>query len=166
MLLIALLALASPDGNKSAMDDWTRATIVSIGSSSQDNAGSNYLIIQTADLDGDGVADQSYLKIACDGGKLTGAWTQPKTAREAGSGMATGKRMHKPFWISHEWAAPPATSSALKAGYDLKMGKGLRVAHGDDDWTPVELRSSDGLCAATSAAAMAIVKSKSNITNN
>ncbi len=165
MLLIALLALASPDGKKSAMDDWTAATIVAIGSSSQDNAGSNYLVVQTADLDGDGVADQSYLKISCDGGTLTSAALQD-VGREAGSGMASGKRMHKPYWISHEWAAPTATASALKAGYDLRLMKRARTVGGDAGWTPVELRSSDGLCAATSAAAMAIVKSKSNITNN
>ena len=165
MLLIALLALASPDGRKSAMDDWTAATIVAIGSSSQDNAGSNYLVVQTADLDGDGVADQSYLKISCDGGKLTSAALQD-VGREAGSGMASGKRMHKPYWISYAWGPPPASSSKLKASYDLKLMKRARMAGGGDDWTPVELRNSDVLCAATRAAARAIVQSKSNITNN
>ena len=165
MLLIALLALASPVGKTSAMDDWTAATIVAIGSSGSENAGSNYLVVQTGDLDGDGVADQSYLRIACDGDKLTSAAIQD-VGREAGSGMASGRRMHKPYWVSHEWAAPSAESSMLKASYDLKLMKRARMAGGGDNWTPVELRSSDGLCAATSAAARTIIKSKSNITNN
>ena len=165
MLLIALLALASPDAKTSAMDDWTAATIVSIGSQSSENAGSQYLIVQTGDLDGDGAADQSYLKLACDGGKLTGAWIQAKSGREASTGMATGKRMHKPLTLVKVWGAVPASSSQLKATYDLKMAKGARMS-ASDDWSPVELRNSDGLCAATSAASKAIIKSKSNITNN
>jgi hypothetical protein len=35
-----------------------------------------------------------------------------------------------------------------------------------DGWTRVTLSNTDGLCAASQAAAAAVVKSKSNITNN
>jgi hypothetical protein len=35
-----------------------------------------------------------------------------------------------------------------------------------DGWTAITLNNSDGLCGAAQSAAAAIVKSKSNITNN
>ena len=165
MLLIALLALTAADGNKSAMDDWTPATIVSIGSSSSDNAGSNYLVIQAGDLDGDGVSDDAYLKLACADGKLTNSWYQVKGPRDAGSGMPTGKRQHKPLLIVTEWTAAPPALAAVKPTYDIKTMKGTR-ASAHDDWLPILLRNTDGLCDRASAAARTIIKSKSNITNN
>lgn len=165
MLLIALLALTAADGNKSAIDDWSPATIVSIGSSSSENAGSNYLIIQAGDLDGDGLPDDAYLKLACDDGKLTNSWYQVKGARDSGSGMPTGKRQHKPVTFVKEWGPASPQLSAMKPTYDLKTLKGAR-ASAHDDWSSIVLRNTDGLCAATGAAARAIVKSKSNITNN
>lgn len=166
MLIIAFLALASPDISKtSAMDDWSPATIVSIGSSSSDNAGSNYLVVQAGDLDGDGVSDDAYLKLACADGKLTNSWYQVKGPRDAGSGMPTGKRMHKPFTIVKEWGAAPPALAVVKPTYDIKTLKGAR-ASAVDDWLPIVLRNTDGLCEKASAAARTIVKSKSNITNN
>ena len=167
MLLIALFALAAPapEAKTMATDDWEMATIVSIGSSSSDNAGSNYLVVQAGDLDGDGVSDDAYLKLACADGKLTNSWYQVKGPRDAGSGMPTGKRMHKPFTIVKEWGAAPPALAAVKPTYDIKTMKGTR-ASAVDDWLPISLRNTDGLCATAGAAARAIVKSKSNITNN
>ena len=161
MLLIALLALTAADGNKSAIDDWSPATIVSIGSSGNDDAVSNYLVVQAGDLDGDGVSDDAYLKLACADGKLTNSWYQVKGPRDAGSGMATGKRQHKPLLVVKEWEAAPPALAAVKPTYDIKTIKSAR-ASAHDDWLPILLRNTDGLC----AAARTIIKSKSNITNN
>ena len=52
----------------------------------------------------------------------------------------------------------------MKPQYDVKKMEGSRVA--GDGWRPVSLSGTDGLCPAAEAAAAAIVKSKSNITNN
>ena len=165
MLLIALLALASPATAKtSAMDDWSPAKIVSIGSSSSDN-GSNYLVVQAGDLDGDGVSDDAYLKLACADGKLTQAWYQVKGPRDSASGMAAGKRQHKPFTLVKEWEVASPELMAMKPTYDVKAMKGARLS-AVDGWSPIVLRNTDGLCTAAEAASRAIIKSKSNITNN
>ena len=165
MLLIALLALTAADGNKSAMDDWFPVTIVSIGSSGSENAGSNYLVIQAGDLDGDGSPDDAYLKLACSDGKLTQAWYQVRGAREAGSGMASGKRQHKSVTFVKEWGPATPQLSAIKPTYDVKAMKGAR-ASAHDDWLPILLRNTDGLCTAAGEAAKLVTKTSSNIQNN
>ena len=166
MLLIALFALAAPapEAKTMATDDWEMATIVSVGSPSPTSP-ATYIVVQAGDLDGDGVSDDAYLKLACADGKLTNSWYQVKGPRDAGSGMPTGKRMHKPFTIVKEWGAAPPALAAVKPRYDVKAMKGTR-ASAVDDWLPISLRNTDGLCERASAAARAIVKSKSNITNN
>ena len=165
MLLFALLALASlTDAKTSAMDDWSPATIVSIGSSSSDN-GSNYLVVQAGDLDGDGVSDDAYLKLACTDGKLTQSWYQVKGPRDSASGVATGKRQHKPFTLVKEWGAASPELMAMKPTYDVKAMKGARLS-AVDDWSPIVLRNTDGLCDAARTAAKTVTKTSSNIQNN
>ena len=166
MLLIALFALAAPapEAKTMATDDWEMATIVSVGSPSPTSP-ATYLVVQAGDLDGDGVSDDAYLKLACADGKLTNSWYQVKGPRDAGSGMPTGKRMHKPFTIVKEWGAAPPALAAVKPTYDIKTMKGTR-ASAHDDWLPILLRNTDGLCDRASSAARTIIKSKSNITNN
>jgi type VI secretion system secreted protein Hcp len=86
------------------------------------------------------------------------------TPRDSGSGMPTGKRQHKPVTFVKEWGAASPDLMKIKPQYDVKTIKSARVAA--DGWTEVALSNADGLCPATQAAAAAIVKSKSNITNN
>lgn len=166
MLLITLFALASlaPDGKTMAVDDWHHSTIVSVGAASPASP-DTYLVVQAGDLDGDGKPDDAYLKLACADGKLTQAWYQVKGARDAGSGMASGKRQHKPVTFVKEWGAATPQLSAMKATYDVKMQKSVRMSAGND-WTSISLAKTEGLCAAASAAAKTITKTSSNIQNN
>ncbi|WP_309602396.1 hypothetical protein [Sphingomonas sp.] len=166
MLLITLFALASPapEAKTMAHDDWLPATIISVGSPSPTSP-ATYIVVQAGDLDGDGVSDDAYLKLACSDGKLTQTWYQVKGPRDAASGLASGKRQHKPVTFVKEWGPATPQLSAVKPTYDVKMLKGARTA-GMDDWLPMTLRNTDGLCESAGAAAKTIVKSKSNITNN
>ena len=165
MLLFALLALASPtDGKISGMDDWSPATIVSVGSPSPTSA-ATYVVVQAGDLDGDGVSDDAYLKLACSDGKLTQAWYQVKGPRDAASGMASGKRQHKPVTFVKEWGPASPMLMAMKPTYDVKKVEGTRRL-ANVDWAPISLANTDGLCTAAGQAATQVVRSKSNITNN
>ncbi|WP_309610477.1 hypothetical protein [Sphingomonas sp.] len=101
-----------------------------------------YVRVATGDVDGDGV-----LKLACSGGAISGSWLY--APRDSSSGMASGKRMHKPFAIVKEWGPAPPMLSAMKGGYDLKMNKTARVAGtmAIDDWQAVSVSGLDGACA-------------------
>ena len=166
MLLITLFALAAPaaDGKTMATDDWEMATIVSVGSPSSTSP-STYIVVQAGDLDGDGVSDDAYLKLACSGGKLTQAWYQVKGPRDAASGQASGKRQHRPITIVKEWGAATPQLTAIRPTYNIKTLKSARTATGEDDWLPISLAGTDGLCETAGAAAKA-VKTRSNIQNN
>jgi len=86
-------------------------------------------------------------------------------SRESGIGSPTERRQHAPVKIVKEWGPASPQLMAMKPTYDVKKMKGNeRLA--SDGWSPVSLNNADGLCGATAAAAAAIVKSKSNITNN
>lgn len=166
MLLVTLFAFATlaPDGKTMAMDDWHQTTIVSVGGSSPTSP-ATYVVIQAGDLDGDGRPDDAYLKLACADGQLTKAWYQVKGPRDAGSGMASGKRTHGPVTFVKEWGPTTPQLSAVKPTYDIKTLKGARTA-GMDDWSPISLANTDGLCAAAGEAALKVTKTRSNIQNN
>ena len=166
MLLITLFALATlaPDAKTMAVDDWLQATIVSVGSPSPTDP-ATYIVVQLGDLDGDGVPDDAYLKLACTDGKLTQAWYQVRGPRDAGSGMASGKRQHGSVTFVKEWGPSTPQLSAVKPTYDIKTLKGARTA-GMDDWSPISLANTDGLCTAAGEAARKVTKSRSNIRNN
>lgn len=158
MILLALLAAAAPSvGKTSAMDDWHQLAITEVGGETD---GPLYVRVQADDLDGDGKADDAVLKLACTGNRLAGA-SYVVTPREAGSGMATGKRQYAPVKFVKEWRAASPQLSQVKPTYDVKTIKTARQAA--DGWTEIGLSNADNLC---SAAAAAIIKSKSNITNN
>ena len=74
ILLVSMAAaiLAQAEGKTMAHDDWQRAEIVAVGSPVVGDP-ALYLTVQTGDLDGDGIPDDAYLKLACDGATLTGA---------------------------------------------------------------------------------------------
>ena len=166
MLLITLFALAAPapGGKTMAMDDWHQVTIVSVGSASPTSP-ATYVVVQAGDLDGDGAPDDAYLKLACADGKLTEAWYQVRGPREAGSGMASGKRQHGSVTFVKEWGPSTPQLSAVKPTYNVKTLKSARTA-GMDDWSSISLANTDGLCAAAGDAARKISKSRSNIQNN
>ena len=100
-----------------------------------------YVRVATGDVDGDGV-----LKLACSGGAISGSWLY--APRDSSSGMATGKRMHKPFTIVKEWGA--ASPSVSRGSWDLKANKGARSSGGItamDDWTAISVTGLDAACA-------------------
>ncbi|MEO5612944.1 MAG: type VI secretion system tube protein Hcp [Sphingomicrobium sp.] len=135
---------------------------------SLDPGGPMYLKAHSSgDLDGDGVADDVVIRMECAAGVMHAAQYQVTGPRDAASGQATGKRMHKPFTIVKEWGAASPQLMAMKATYDIKKveGTGARAkATGEDDWNPISLANSEELCAA--AVAAKVIKTRSNIQNN
>ena len=105
-----------------------------------------YRVRSDADSDGDGLSDEVWLRVRCDNSIATAVFEHSvKSPRDAASGQATGKRMHKPFTITKEWG--PSTPMLGKTaggnavgstvGWDLATGKGARTAgagptHADD----------------------------------
>ena len=156
----AVLLLLGSAASAAAADYFM--TIDSIGS--DPGSGALYLRVQTGDLDGDGAADQAVVKLACTGTTLDSAQYTVTSPRDAASGQASGKRMHKPMTIVKEWGAATPQLAAIKPSYDVKKveGSGARSAAEGPSWTPVVLSNADGLCAEAARA----VKTRSNIQNN
>ncbi|MFL6760148.1 hypothetical protein [Sphingomonas sp.] len=160
LTFLLLAAAAAPDAKTMAMDDWHALAITGVAGEA---SGPLYLKVQAGDLDGDGTADDAVLRLVCAVGKVTNA-SYVISPRDSASGMATGKRQYAPVKIVKEWGAASPELSKIKPQYDVKAMKGNeRMA---DGWTAISLANADGLCGATQAAAAAVVKSKSNITNN
>lgn len=158
LAFLLLAAAAAPDGKTMAMDDWHTLAITGV---TGEVGGPLYLRVQAGDLDGDGTADDAVVELTCTAGKVTDA-SYVITAREAGSGMATGRRQYAPVKITKEWNAASPQLQKIRPQYDVKTLKGNeRMA---DGWTRIALANTDGLCGA--AEASTVVKSKSNITNN
>ena len=105
------------------------------------------------DSDGDGVGDTAYLRVRCDSSVATAVYVhEVRSPRDAASGLATGKRMHKPFTITMELGRTKGSSWTGRASWDLKAATGARMAGGGisamDDWTQVTMRDgSTSLCA-------------------
>ena len=121
----------------------------------------------SGDLDGDGLADDVVIRMECAAGVMHAAQYQVISPRDAASGQASGKRMHKPFTIVKEWGAASPQLMAMKASYDIKKveGTGARAkTMMADDWSPISLANTEELCAAAVAAKVA--KTRSNIQNN
>lgn len=162
LLTFVVTAAAAPDGKTVAVDDWHAVAITQVGGST---SGPLYLQVHAGDLDGDGVADDAVLKLVCAAGKLANA-SYVVMPRDSGSGMATGKRQHKPVTFVKEWGAASPQLSAIKPTYNIKELKGNEKRTSSDGWQMLSLANTDGLCPAAEAAAATVVKSKSNITNN
>jgi len=121
----------------------------------------------SADLDGDGLADDLIIRMDCAAGTLHNADYRVTGPRDAASGQASDKRMHKPFTIVKEWGAATPQLMALKTGYDVKKveGTGARAKPMmEDSWNPISLSNAEELCAA--AATARATKTRSNIQNN
>ena len=163
MILLGILAAAamSPgDGKTMALDDWHPLAIYGVGAVDQ---GPLYLQVHAGDLDGDGRVDDAVLKLLCADGRVQQALLRPRDV--TGIGSPTEKRQHGTVTIVKEWGPASPQLMALKPTYDVKKMKGNERRTGDG-WTDLSLAQTDGLCPAAAAAATAIVKSKSNITNN
>jgi hypothetical protein len=161
MLILALLAAtAAPDAKTMANDDWHTLAITAVGA---DSGGPIYLQAHAGDLDGDGRPDDAVVKLVCAGSSLTNA-SYIVAPRDVASGMATGRRQYAPVKIVKEWGAASPQLRSMTPRYDVKAAKGARAAA--DGWTAIALSGADGLCGEAQSAAAAIVKSKSNITNN
>jgi len=156
-LMLAAAAAAPGDGKTTALDDWHMLSITGV---SGDADGTLYLRVQADDLDGDGKADDAVLKLACAAGALTSV-AYVIAPRDSASGMATGKRNYAPVKITKDWRTASPELQKIRPQYDVKTLKGNERAA--DGWSNLALRNADGLCPAAQAA---IVKSKSNITNN
>ena len=163
MLMLALLvAAAAPASKTTAMDDWHTLAIYGVGGST---SAPLLLQVHAGDLDGDGVPDDAVVKLVCADGRLTQALY--KTApRDASSGMATGRGPRQTISLDGSFGAAPAELSKMKPSYNVKAMKTARLANDGGGWTAISLSQADGLCGAAQAAATAVVKSKSNITNN
>ena len=163
LALIAAAAVAPGDGKTMALDDWHALTILGVGSGLP--AGSPYYLhVKAGDLDGDGRADEAYVRLVCADGALKEAQYTVKSPRDSASGQASGKRMHKPVTITKEWGPSTPMLNKVRPTYNVKSMEGSRVA--SDGWTPMSLASADGLCPAAEAAAKRATKTRSNIQNN
>lgn len=161
--LLAAAALGPTHGKPMAQDDWQSMTILEVGGSAR--GGPHYLRVAAGDLDGDGRADEAFLKLVCADGAVRQSSYAIASPRDAASGMPTGKRQHGSVTIVKEWGPATPQLREIKTTYDVKKVEGSR-ADKAATWTAIALAESGGLCAATEAAAATIVKSKSNITNN
>lgn len=162
LLLLFAAGLAPGDAKVMPTDDWQRVSITKVAAS----ASPLYLWVAAGDLDGDGAADEAVVKLDCDKGALVRSSYQIVSPRDAASGQASGKRMHKPVTITKEWGAASPQLSAMKPTYDVKTMKGARTAASLDGWSPIGLSSTDGLCAAAASSAKTVTKTSSNIQNN
>jgi len=124
-----------------------------------------YLHVTAGDIDGDGIADEAYLRVVCADGVVRQAALSVKAPRDSASGMASGKRTHHPVTFVKEWGPSTPQLRAMQVTYDLKKSTGEKTMS-EDSWHQVTLANADGLCPAAEAAVGTVSKSRSNIQNN
>lgn len=120
MLPIPALALAPETASVASRSAAPAAATLTVTGTFSDGTSRLIDVSSDMDSDGDGAMDQATIQATCDGTHLTHAVISP---RDAASGMATGKRMHKPVVFI---AAP--IGSKLIATYDLKKGTKARTS--------------------------------------
>jgi hypothetical protein len=129
-------------------------------------AGPIYLNVSAGDLDGDGLADEAYVRLVCADGVVKQAAYSIKSPRDSASGQASGKRTHKPVTFVKEWGPSTPQLRAISPTYDVKKVEGTGAkTMAEDSWTQISLSNDDGLCPAAEAAVKA-TKTRSNIQNN
>ena len=82
-----------------------------------------------SNADGGLTAGEGELRVTCSGRRIASAVF---TARDSGSGLATGKRQHTPV---------PIRSAVYRGNWDLKQAKGARTGAGVPASAPVVLDS-------------------------
>ncbi|MEO6225415.1 MAG: hypothetical protein ABIO80_06150 [Sphingomicrobium sp.] len=140
-----------------------RATATFSDGSSADRL---YRVTRDSDSDGDGIPDESWLRIACSGGAVMSAWeyegTAPRvvaTGQSSGKGTAdghsaavaggiaggaiAGKLQHKPFTITKQWDRTAIIGQ--RVSWDLEQGTSAGLATDDktmgaDSWHRRTLR--------------------------
>ena len=128
-------------------------------------AGPIYLLADIGDLDGDGVAEEAVVRLTCAVGALQAVHYNVKSPRDSASGMASGKRTHKPIKIIKEWGPSTPQFRSMKITWNPKTNTELRMAADAEGWVPMTLSGTGGLCPAAEEAVKA-TKSRSNIQNN
>ena len=163
--MIASVLLVAASAATAASADY----YLKIDAVGRDPGGPIYMKAHSSgDLDGDGLADKLVIRMDCAAGVMHTAQYQVTGPRDAASGQASGKRMHKPFKIVKEWGAATPQLMAMKTGYDIKKveGTGARAkTMMEDSWHSISLSNSEELCAAA-VAAKVVTKTSSNIQNN
>lgn len=136
------------------------------GVSGEATSGPTYLkVTSSGDLDGDGIPDEAIVRITCAGGQSVSTHYQVSGPRDAASGLATGKRQHKPMTIVKEWRAATPQLAKIRPGYNIKENKGARMSADAEGWKPIELTGAADLCPAAESA-VRVTKTRSNIQNN
>jgi hypothetical protein len=132
------------------------------------NAGPIYVKTRSsADSDGDGLGDAAVLRLHCEGSRLGAAALRLDvvTAREAGSGLATGRRKKEAAHPVKEWG--PSTPQFRELLPRIRISTVPAPSADADGWTTVALAEPDGVCPAADAAARTVINtSRSNIKNN
>lgn len=118
-----------------------------------------YELLTQADVDGDGAAEEAVVRLNCAKGKHIASAIL--TAREAGSGLATGRRQHSPVVVHKEWSAVPDAVAKVRTTWDLKMATKRSPASESSAGRPIVLEGGDSLCTALQAG-----RTRSNIQNN
>jgi hypothetical protein len=160
----AALARGSLNSSRSNRTAGTAFTIE--GVSLDPPATIHYLRVAGGDLDGDGLAEEGVVRLVCQAGRAVDAAYAPgeplASPRDAASGLATGKRMHKPITVVKEWDAATPSLAAGKVGYDVKKMEGARTGFGtgSEKWLRARLEPAPGVCA--ELAATNLNSSKSN----
>lgn len=162
-LLLAAAAVGPNDGKIAGLDEWHAMTIYGVAG---DSSGPTYVQVHAGDLDGDGIPDDAVVRLTCAAGELQTAHYTVKSPRDSASGLATGKRMHKPVTITKEWGPATPQLMKVKPTYNIKEAKGARMTSDGGGWTTLKLTNADGLCPAAEVAAKLVTKTSSNIQNN
>ena len=139
-LTLSMMCAALAMGAAGAADAAASGTIVLQATatfSDGTSADRLYAVVSAADVDGDGVMDQGWLRVACSKSAMGAVYYAAASPRDSASGMPTGKRQHGSVTITKEWGA--STPMLGKAGgggsggavgsivsWDLATGKGSR----------------------------------------
>lgn len=103
-----------------------------------------YHVVANGDYDGDGRPDEGRLTVICSGGRaLSATFT---SAREAGSGMATGRRQHTPIPIRRSAGSGPQAPQSFRGGWDMAPAKGGRGSSASSGARVVTFGSEFGGC--------------------
>jgi hypothetical protein len=148
VLLVGLAAIASVAQAASA-DYFLKIE----GVAGEASSGPIYLkVASSGDLDGDGAPDTAIVRMTCAGGQPVSTHYQVTSPRDAASGLATGKRQHKPITIIKEWDAATPQLAKVKPSYNIKENKAARMSADAEGWKPIELANVSELCPASQSA--------------
>ena len=144
-LMITAAVLGPGDGKIVAQDDWQSMSILEVGGTAA--GGPHYVRVAAGDLDGDGRADEAYVRLVCVDGAVRQASYTVVNPRDAASGLPTGKRQHGSITIVKEWGPATPQLRSMKVGYDVKKVEGTGAKAAGSGGIPITLIGSAPLCA-------------------